>query len=121
VTIRRLYYNSTIDQLPLVTFRRIINTGVISSTIYKLVEMWVNPVDENVYSRQDDTTSINDSTKCPSTSCRFDELLLRRVAAPPENALTYYHMATITAVKSFIVEAPVNELMIKCTFLLMKR
>jgi len=52
VTTRWLYYNSTVDQFPPVASRQLNTTGGDSSTIYILVEMWVNPVDEIVYSRQ---------------------------------------------------------------------
>ena len=48
--------------------RRLITTGGDSLTIYKLVEMWVNPVDEIVYSRQV-YTSNNKRTRH-----RFNEL-----------------------------------------------
>jgi len=53
-----------------VASRPLITIGGDSSTIYKLVEMWVNPVDEIVYNRRVSTSSNK------WTRNRFNELPL---------------------------------------------
>ena len=70
VTTSWLYYNSTVDQFPPVASRQLNTTGGDSSTIYILVEMWVNPVDEIVYSRLVSTSSNKWTRNC------FNELPL---------------------------------------------